>query len=103
MSKTKVAVIGVGHHGRHHARNLASMPNAELVAVVDANEETARSIADQYGAKAYSDPKELLGMVDGVCIATPTVAHFAVAHHFLRRGIASLDEKPLPFILEEVR
>jgi predicted dehydrogenase len=103
MSKTKVAVVGVGHHGRHHARNLAALPDVELVAVVDANEETATAIAEQYGAKALSDPKDLLGKVDGVCIATPTVAHFGVAHHFLRRGIAAMIEKPLTFSLEEGR
>lgn len=103
MSRTKVAVIGVGHHGRHHARNLAAMDDVELVAVVDANEETATSIANQYGARAFADPKELVGKVDGVCIATPTIAHFAVAQHFLRRGIATFVEKPLTFSVEEGR
>jgi predicted dehydrogenase len=30
-----VAVVGVGNMGRHHARNYAELPAAELRAVVD--------------------------------------------------------------------
>jgi predicted dehydrogenase len=33
----KVAVIGVGHLGRHHARLLASTDGVELTAIVDIN------------------------------------------------------------------
>ena len=35
MKKIRVAVIGVGSLGQHHARNYASMPGAVLVAVAD--------------------------------------------------------------------
>ena len=35
MSRLRVAVIGVGALGRHHARILSEQPNVELVAVAD--------------------------------------------------------------------
>ena len=38
----RVAVIGVGHLGRHHARILSSLPGVELVAVVDTNRRARR-------------------------------------------------------------
>ena len=41
----RIAVIGVGHLGRHHARILASLPGADLVAVVDTNRRRAEEIA----------------------------------------------------------
>ncbi|MDR0310133.1 MAG: Gfo/Idh/MocA family oxidoreductase, partial [Acidobacteriota bacterium] len=36
MDKIRVGVIGVGALGQHHARVYASLPEAELVGVVDA-------------------------------------------------------------------
>ena len=45
--RLRVAVIGVGHLGRHHVRLLAGMPRVELVAAADliAERAHARSIA----------------------------------------------------------
>ncbi len=72
MSKLKTAVIGVGYLGKFHADKYAALPNCKLVAVVDANAETAQEIADKHGAKALTDYHELLGKVDAVSIAAPT-------------------------------
>ena len=41
----RVAVIGVGYLGRHHARILATLPGVELVAVVDVNQSRAEQVA----------------------------------------------------------
>jgi len=41
----RVAVIGVGHLGRHHARLLSAIPGVELSAVVDTNRARAEEIA----------------------------------------------------------
>ncbi len=48
--KTRVAVVGVGALGRHHARILAELPDVELTAVVDTNEPRAREVGDQIKA-----------------------------------------------------
>jgi predicted dehydrogenase len=53
MTRLKMAVIGVGHLGRHHARILAGMSDVELVGVVDANSEHAIKIADSLNTTAY--------------------------------------------------
>ena len=37
MSKTRVAVVGAGNWGRNHVRTLAALPEADLVAVCDAD------------------------------------------------------------------
>ena len=39
----RVAVVGVGHLGKHHARILASLPGVELTAVVDTNQARAEA------------------------------------------------------------
>lgn len=95
MKDLRVAVVGVGHLGRHHARLLAGMPGVTLVGVVDARPEQARHIAAQFHTEAYTDFRPLLDQVDAVSIAVPTVDHHRVASAFLNRGIPVLIEKPL--------
>ena len=100
-SGTRVAVIGVGHLGRHHARLLATLEGARLTAVVDTVPERAAAAAEATGARAMSDFRELLGAVDAVTIAVPTELHRDVAMPFLERGIAVLVEKPIARSLAE--
>lgn len=101
MTATRTAVIGVGHHGKHHARILSQQPDCELVAVCDPNETNRQAIANTYGCQAVADFRDLFGNVDAVVVATPTVTHFPIASEFLRRGVATLVEKPLAFSVEE--
>jgi predicted dehydrogenase len=91
----RVAVIGVGHLGQHHARLLAGMPAARLTAVVDTRAERAAEIAGKYGVPAHTEIAPLFGQVDAVSIAVPTVSHVDVALPFIERGVAVLVEKPL--------
>ena len=97
----RVAVIGVGHLGRHHARILSSLEGAELVAVVDTAAERAAEAASASGARALTDYRELLGKVDAVTVAVPTELHRDIALPFLEQGIAVLVEKPMARSLEE--
>ncbi len=100
-SSLRVAAIGVGHLGRHHARLLGSLEGATLVGVVDAKPDRAREIAAACGARAVDSPADLLGQVDAVSIAVPTESHLEVALPFLERGIPVLVEKPLARDLAE--
>jgi predicted dehydrogenase len=94
-AKTKVAVIGVGHLGQHHARLLAEMPDVDLAAVVDTKPERAAEIATRYATAARVDASTLVGQVDAVTIATPTVSHVDIALPFIDAGAAVLVEKPM--------
>jgi predicted dehydrogenase len=91
----RVAVIGVGHLGKHHARILSALPGVELVAVVDTNQPRAREIAAVSRTKAAFDSREVLGRVDAVTIAVPTELHHTIALPFLESGAAVLVEKPM--------
>jgi predicted dehydrogenase len=91
----RVAVIGVGHLGRHHARLLGDMPGATLTAVVDTAQERAAAAAEASGARAFADYRDLLDHVDAVTIAVPTALHRQIAEPFLERGISVLVEKPM--------
>src|SRR5437762_127407 len=91
----RVAVIGVGALGRHHARILAELPDAQLVGVVDINEARAREVAAAAGTEWATDSASLPWQLDAVTVAVPTESHLQVALPFLRRSTAVLVEKPL--------
>lgn len=96
-----VAVVGVGHMGRHHARLYNELPQTRLVAVVDTNRERAAESAKQHKCKALTSIDELPDEVRAVTVAVPTVHHVAVAEPLLSRGIAVLVEKPLAESVEQ--
>lgn len=97
----KVAVIGVGHLGKIHTRIYHDMPNVELVGVADTRESEAKAVAEKFHTQAVSNYRELLGKVDAVSIATPTISHYAVASEFLRAGVHVLVEKPFTTTLAQ--
>ncbi len=100
----RVAAIGVGSLGRHHARNyaeLAAEGRVELTGVCDSNIETATVIASEYGVASFTDWRELLGKVNAVSIATSTETHCEIACAFLENGIHVLVEKPIALTLAE--
>jgi predicted dehydrogenase len=97
----RVAVIGVGHLGKHHARILSSLPGVKLVAVVDTNRPRAEEIAAAHGTRPAFDAGDVIGQVDAVTIASPTETHCALALPFLRAGIAVLVEKPMAKSLDD--
>jgi predicted dehydrogenase len=54
MSKLKCAVIGTGYLGKFHAEKYAALPDCELVAVVDINQQAAEEVAAKNGAEALT-------------------------------------------------
>lgn len=101
MKKFRAAVIGVGYLGQFHAEKYAALPNAELVAVVDVDRQRCEEVAAKVGAGAFTDYREILGMVDAVSIVVPTQYHHEVAKAFLERGVHVLLEKPITTTLAE--
>jgi predicted dehydrogenase len=97
----RIAVVGVGYLGRHHARILASLPGAELLSVVDVNAARAQEVAAANGTRPLTDFRDLLGHVDAVTLAVPTELHREIALPFLAAGVHVLVEKPMARSLAE--
>jgi predicted dehydrogenase len=97
----RVGVIGVGALGQHHARVYASLPNVTLTGVADTRPGRAAEIAEPLGTRAFTDYRELLGKVDAVSVATPTVLHTEIGVEFLKAGVHVLVEKPIAHTLED--
>jgi predicted dehydrogenase len=99
----RVAVIGVGHLGRQHARLYAEIPGVELVSVADILKPRAEEIAGLYNTIPLTDYRELFGKIDAASLAVPTVDHARIGVDLLQHGIDVLVEKPIASSLEQAR
>src|SRR5262245_61964565 len=91
----RTAVIGVGYLGPFHAQKYAQLAGSRLVAVVDADRQTAARVAAELNVEALTDFRAVFDRVDAVSIAVPTPLHHAVGCAFLERGVHVLIEKPI--------
>ncbi|MBI1827630.1 MAG: Gfo/Idh/MocA family oxidoreductase [Planctomycetes bacterium] len=103
INPLRVAVIGAGHMGRHHARIYSETAGAKLVAIVDKDLARATPMAEQFGAKAVASADEISGEIDAATIAVPTVYHAEVAIPLMERGVHVLVEKPLAQNVDSAR
>ena len=95
--KLRAGVIGTGIIGKHHLAAYQGIADAEVVAVCDVNEESARAAAQQFGVpNVFTDYKQLLKMdeIDSVDVCLPNVLHCPVTCDALKAGKHVYCEKP---------
>ena len=98
MAKVKVAVLGTGSLGQHHARIYAELHAAgavELTGIFDNNPDTARAIATKHKLHVFASVAEAAAASDALNVATPTVYHYEIAKQLLSAGKHVLVEKPI--------
>ena len=101
MNPVRVGVIGIGNMGWHHARVLSLLRDAELVGVADPDEARGRLAVEQFDCRWFPTYEDLLGEVEAVCIAVPTLLHHRVGMTCLQAGVHVLIEKPIAATQEE--
>lgn len=97
-SLIKVAVLGTGSLGKHHARiysELAAAGEVEFMGVFDRDAEIGREVAQKHGVKAFDSEIAAADAADALSIVTPTDSHFNLAQMLLERGRHVLVEKPM--------
>ena len=95
IKKVKIAVVGVGHLGKHHVKHYSKLDNVDLVGVFDIDSQVSKSIAEKYKIKNFKNYDELVRQVDAVSIVTPTRSHYEVSKFFLNNKKHVLIEKPI--------
>lgn len=104
MSQTlKAAIVGTGFIGPAHLEALRRIPNVEVVALVEVNQELANEKAKALGIpRAYLfDDMLKQDDIDVVHICTPNFLHFSQAKAVLLAGKHVVCEKPLAVIIHE--
>jgi predicted dehydrogenase len=99
--KIPIAVIGVGEHGRRHARELLAVEGAQLVGVYDLRPERTREVAAEVGVRALASLDEALAAATAVSVVIPTSDHATVARRAFEHGVDVLIEKPITRIVDE--
>ena len=94
MRKLKTAVIGVGYLGKFHAMKYLSIPESNLIGVIDIDSEKAKKVGDELSVSSYNNIEQLSEIPDAVSIAVPTVYHYNIAKYCIKKGINILIEKP---------
>lgn len=99
---TGFGIIGCGLISKFHARAIADVPGAELVACYDTVPEAADRLAAETGCKPYHSLEAFLAdpRVEVVTVATPSGAHMEPAVAAARAGKHVIVEKPLEITLE---
>lgn len=98
-------IVGAGLIAKIHAQAICAHPGARFVGVASRNLESARDLAELYGATLITESIEILvncPEIDVICITTPSGAHLEPVMLAARAGCHVLVEKPLEVSLERV-
>lgn len=91
----RVALIGAGRMGAHHARVLGSVEGVRLVGLHDKHPERAVALAAQHGCPVLAGLDEVAAVCDAAIVAASSASHLAIGRALLEAGIPCLIEKPL--------
>jgi predicted dehydrogenase len=91
--RVRLAVIGLGQMGRHHARIASRLDGIDLIGGVDPRGDIYRSLA---GHVWFADLEAVLAEgVDAAVVAVPSEYHEKVALRLADAGVHCLIEKPI--------
>ena len=96
--RVRVGIIGAGGIGSTHAKSMAVVPEAEVVAMADPLEDRLAEKCDTFGIEGrYADYKRMLKQadLDAVIVGVPNALHAECAIAAFRAGKHVLLEKPM--------
>lgn len=101
----RLGFIGTGGIAQHHLRQLASVPEAQVVALCDVDEARVRPLAEPLGAAVYTDGARLIAdaAVDAVYFCVPPHAHGDLEIQAARKGLHVFVEKPVNLYLDQAK
>src|SRR5438874_1985561 len=96
-SKLRFGIIGCGVIGHIHAEAIATLPDAQLVAVVDTVLKLTQELMDEFHVTHYGNLQEMLARehLDVVDVCTPSGMHGEHACQVMRAGVNVIVEKPM--------
>lgn len=105
MKRVQFCLIGTGRAGMIHARNIAiRIPQAQLVALCDSNEESLQAASKELGVTTlFRDYRQAMEspLVDAVVIVTPTFLHRQIACLAAEHNKHVFLEKPMALTIDE--
>jgi len=104
MKTWNFGIVGAGLIGNFHARAIADIPNAKLVACCDKISAKAKELAEKQSCQAFESYEDMFNKaeIDIVTIATPSGSHAEPAIAAAQAGKHVICEKPLEVTLERI-
>lgn len=100
----RIGLLGAGRIGKVHAKAIAATADARLVAVADAVDAAAQSLAAEHAAAVHSiDGIVGADDIDAVFITSPTDTHADLIVASAQAGKAIFCEKPIDLSRQRVR
>jgi predicted dehydrogenase len=99
----KIGVIGAGHLGKIHLKQIKEIPQYHLAGFFDTDPAVAKKVSEEMKIPLFSSALELIKNVDVVDVVVPTVAHYEYATIALRQFKHVFIEKPLAGTIEEAK
>jgi predicted dehydrogenase len=97
--KINVGVIGCGHLGRLHVKNLKEIEkitdDLNLTGIYDIDTEKSSAVAKEFAVTARKSFDELLKNINTLIIVTPTSTHFKIASKAIEKDNNIFIEKPV--------
>ncbi|RKY56143.1 MAG: gfo/Idh/MocA family oxidoreductase, partial [Candidatus Neomarinimicrobiota bacterium] len=97
----KIGVVGAGHLGKMHIKNLNNIPEVDFVGFYDSDKQRANKISEELNSRSFDSLNALLEKCDGVSIVVPTVSHYDVALAAINKKVHIFCEKPFMQTIEE--
>jgi predicted dehydrogenase len=97
----KIGVLGAGHLGKIHLRQIKEIPAYHLVGFYDPDTQIADAAIKEFGITKFDSIDQLIDAVDVVDIVTPTLSHYDCAVKSLQKNKHVFIEKPLTSTVEE--
>jgi predicted dehydrogenase len=108
--RLRIAIIGVGGMGNNHLKWFAALPEVEVVALCDVDEnhlneslKTLKTLQPNLKAQGYGDFRHILDRkdIDAISCATPDHWHAQIATLAFQAGKDVYGEKPLSYDIRE--
>ncbi len=102
----RYGIIGCGAIAqRRHMPEAAANPESTVAALADPVADRVKTLAQQYGAEAYTDYKKMLkqAQLDAVVVCGPNALHAQMSIDALKAGLHVLCEKPMATARQDAR
>ena len=99
-----ILVIGCGHMGEEHLKDIYYREEICIAAVVDQNEDRAKYFARKFGAESYGTDYRIFldeSKIDIAIIATYAASHLKIFRDCIEKNIHVLCEKPVAPMLPD--
>jgi len=94
-TKIRIGIVGVGHLGNFHLKQLKVIPNISITGIYDNDPIRAGEMSSTYNVRSFSSLKELLSESQAISVVTPTSTHYSIANQALSADCHLFIEKPI--------